>query len=252
MRFLTFSLIGVLLIVDLASSQTIVTTRTPSVAPPPKYQPVLLGKGPNSLVDEIDTAALIAKGQKDAAVMFYCIINKAGKTLWSETYRGTPGSKLLEQEVLKRLETAKFNPAVYDYKPVDAVYYGTVIFAVVNGKPRLRIFSNQETEELKKENDFIGPQPFFGSDSKFLGTHYPQGLPVETDGIVELALTVDASGNLKQLELKSEEPPFLGFGDTALEDFRGAKFIPAFRNGQPVESKVTLPVHYIPKPWGVK
>jgi protein TonB len=75
---------------------------------------------------------------------------------------------------------------------------------------------------------------------------------VETNGIVELALTIDASGNLKQIEVKSEEPPFLGFGDAALDDFRGAKFIPAFRNGQPVESKVTLPVHYIPKPWGVR
>ncbi len=251
MRFLTFLVIG-LLIVDVASSQTIVTSRTPSAAPPPKYQPVLLGKGPNSLVDQIDTAALIAKGQKDAAVMFYSITDKTGKTVWNETYRGTPGSKLLEQEVQKRLETAKFSPAIYDYKPVDAVYYGTVIFAVVNGKPRLRIFSNQEAEELKKESDFISPQPFFGGGSKFLGTHYPKDLPVEPNGIVELAVTVDASGNLKQIEVKSEEPPFLGFGDAALEDFRAVKFIPAFRNGQPVESKVTLPVHYIPKPWGVQ
>ena len=77
MRFLTFLVIG-LLIVDVASSQTIVTSRTPSAAPPPKYQPVLLGKGPNSLVDQIDTAALIAKGQKDAAVMFYSITDKTG------------------------------------------------------------------------------------------------------------------------------------------------------------------------------
>src|SRR5438876_4522034 len=143
MRFFAFPVIGLLLIVDLAFSQTIVTSRTPSIAPPPKYRPVLLGKGPTSLMDLIDTTVLMAKGQKDAAIMFFCVIDKAGKMLWNETYRGTPGSNLLEQEVQRRLDTAKFVPAIYDFKPVDAVYYGTVVFAVVEGKPRLRIFSNQ-------------------------------------------------------------------------------------------------------------
>src|SRR6266513_815782 len=223
MRFLTFLVIG-LLIVDVASSQTIVTSRTPSAAPPPKYQPVLLGKGPNSLVDQIDTAALLAKGQKDAAVMFYSITDKTGKTVWNETYRGTTGSKLLEQEVQKRLETAKFSPAIYDYKPVDAVYYGTVTFRVVNGKPRLRIFANQEAEELKKESDFVGPQPFVGRESKFEGLHYPNDvIEVEVPGLVELAMKVDAEGNLKELRVVSEDPPLVGFRRAASEDFRVAR-----------------------------
>ena len=251
MRWFPFFLIGLALITVSAQSQTIVTKSTPSVPPIPRYRPVLLGQGPTSLIDQIDVPSLMAKGQKDAAVMFVCVVDKMGKTVGSETYRGTPDSKALEQELQNRLTTAKFAPAIYDYKPVDAVYYGTVVFAVVRGKPRLRIFSNQETEDLKKESDFISPQPFFGSGSGFLGTHYPKGLPVETTGIVELVMTIDATGGLKQIEVKSEEPPFLGFGDAALEDFKTAKFIPAFRNGKAVESKVTLPVHYIPKPWGV-
>ena len=251
MRSLGFALLISVSVVDLALSQVIMTTPTPSAAALPKYRPILLGKGPNSLVDQIDTASLIKKGQKDAAVMFYCIVNKNGKTLSSETYRGTAGSKALQDEVTQRLDTAKFAPAIYDYKPVDAVYYGTVVFAVINGKPRLRIFSNQEPEELKKESDFIAPQPFLGGQSKFLGLHYPSGQAVEVDAVVELSLTVDAIGNLKEISVKSEKPPFLGFGETALADFHGAKFIPGFRNGQPVESKITLPVHYLPRPWGV-
>jgi hypothetical protein len=57
---------------------------------------------------------------------------------------------------------------------------------------------------------------------------------------------VDAKGNLKNVQVLSEEPPLLGFGDAALSDFSGAKFIPAFRNGQPVESNVKIPVYYKP------
>ena len=77
-------------------------------------------------------------------------------------------------------------------------------FAVVNGKPRLRIFSNQQLEEVEKENDFIDPQPYVGPDSKFTGIHYPDtaGSTVAVTGVVELALDVDASR-------KSEKDPGL-------------------------------------------
>lgn len=253
MRSLAFSILGLLFAVDVASSQTIMTTATatPSVAPVPKYRPILLGAGPMSLINRIDRRGLTEKGQKDAAIMFFCIIDKTGKMIWSETYRGTEGSKLLEKEVSDRLASVKFIPAIYDSKPVDAVFYGTVVFAVVDGKPRLRIFSNQEANELKKESDFISPQPIFGNQSKYLGLHYPADATVQMDGIVELSLIVDANGNLKEMMVTTEEHPFLGFGDAAIEDFSGAKFIPAFRNGQPVESKITLPVHYLPKAWNI-
>jgi len=117
----------------------------------------------------------------------------------------------------------------------------------VNGKPRLRIFANQQLDELKKESDFIDPQPYVGEDSKFAGLHYPEtGSTVQVTGVVELALDVDAKGNLKTMQVVSEEPPLLGFGDAAISDFTGAKFIPAFRNGQPVESNVKIPVYYKP------
>src|SRR5207245_8047198 len=111
--------------------------------------------------------------------MFSCLVKKDGSVLSVSTYRGTPDSKLLEQEILKKLSAAanpKFIPAIYNHMPVGAIYYGTVTFAIVNDKPRLRIFSNQERAELAKESDFIGPQPFWGGDSKFSGFHYDQVL----------------------------------------------------------------------------
>ena len=246
MRLPGFLLLILLLIADVTSSQT-VDVPSPSATNLPMVRPALLARGPTSLVNTIDTKDLIKKGQKDAAIMFYSIVTDTGNILVSATYRGTPGSKLLEEEVRKRLASAKFIPAIHARQPVAVFFYGTVVFGVVDGKPRLRIFSNQQLEELKKESDFIDPQPYFGGDSKFEGFHYPEtGSPVQVTGTAALALNVDAEGNLKDIRLVSEYPPLLGFGDAAVFDLEKAKFIPAFRNGQPVESKVTLSIYFKP------
>ncbi len=236
MRLGTFWMIGLLFTAELASAQTVkIASPTPTPALP-EFRPALVGTGPNSLINTIDTSDLIKKGQKDAAVMFTCLVAPTGDIARSGTYRGTKGSELLEKEVLKRLANAKFIPAIHNHQPVLAVFNGTVTFAAVNGKPRLRVFANQQLDELKKESDFIDPQPYVGQDSKFTGIHYP-----------EVPTTVSyAAGNLKSMQVVSEEPPFLGFGQAALSDFNGAKFIPAFRNGKPVDSKVTIHIYYKP------
>ena len=249
MRVGIFCVIGLLLNAGFALSQTPkITSPSPSPRPNlPEFRPALVGTAPNALINTIDTAELIKKGQKEAAVMFSCLVAPTGQIVRRGAYRGTRGSELLEQELLKRLATAKFIPAIHNHQPVIAVFYGTVKFAVVNGKPRLRIFANQQLAELDKETDFIDPQPFVGQDSKFTGVHYPEtGSTVAVTGAVEVALKVDAKGNLKDLQVLSEEPPLLGFADAALSDFTGAKFIPAFRNGQPVECDVKIPVYYKP------
>ena len=251
MRLRIFCFVGLLLSADLALAQT-PKPGSPSSSPSPQptlpeFRPALIGTAPNSLINTIDTADLIKKGQKEAAVMFSCLVAPTGQVVTSGAYRGTRESALLEQELLKRLATARFIPAIHNHQPVIAIFYGTVKFAAVNGKPRLRIFANQQLNEVDKETDYIDPQPYVGQDSKFTGLHYPEtGSTVAVTGVVELALNVDAKGNLKSIQVSSEEPPLLGFGDAALTDFSGAKFIPAFRNGQPVESNVKIPVFYKP------
>ena len=250
MRTLGFLAVVFCFLVDLGSAQTV--GNRPGSTPAAKTlsdRPALVGTSPDALINRIDTQDLIKKGQKDGVIMFCCIVKDTGEAVWSIAYRGTPGSKLLEQEVLKRLKEAKFIPALRNGKPVSVYFYGTVTFAIVNAKPRLRIFCNQEAEELKKESDFICPQPYVGGDSKFDGFHYPPhsaGVPVT--GTAEVAVTVDVAGNLKAIELVSEYPAsiLLKFGQAALNDFNGAKFIPAFRNGQPVEAKATLAAYYQP------
>jgi hypothetical protein len=224
------------------------TAATPSPsAQLPKYRPALPGFGPTALINRIDTAKLIADGQKDAQILFRCSVTKTGEVANTWTYRGSPDSKLLERELVRCLDTALFIPAVHNGQPVHVLFFGTVTFQVVNGKPRLRIFANQETEEVKKESDFVGPQPFIGPGSKFEGLHYPADAVTQVlNGIVDMAMKVDADGNLKEAKVVSEEPPLVGFRRAAAEDFRVASFIPAFREGKPVECSITLPVYYEP------
>src|SRR3979411_1539251 len=121
MRALASLLIVCLSIVDLAFAQT---TKTAPSSKLPMYRPALLGSGPGSLINRIDTQDLVKKGQKDAAIMFTCSVKKNGDVVWSGTYRGTPGSKLLEQELFKRLAGAKIGPAVLNTGPVGADFVG--------------------------------------------------------------------------------------------------------------------------------
>lgn len=229
-------------------AQTALPQASPTpVATPPQYRPALLGAGPLSVINRIDTQELMRQGQKDATLMFCCSVKKTGEIGNTWIYRQSPESTALEQEAFRCLDTAVFVPGIYNRQPVHVLFFGTVSFKVVNGKPRLRIFANQEREELMSESDFVGPQPFVGRDSRFEGLHFPNDvLTGSISGLVELAMKIDADGNLKEMKLVSEYPPLAGFGRAAAEDFRVAKFIPAFRNGKPVESSITLPVYYEP------
>jgi hypothetical protein len=230
-----------------AASRPAGSPASPAPAQLPKYRPALLGVGPTSVINRMDTAGLIRDGQKDGSLYFCCAVNKLGEILDTWTYKQTPDSTLLERELVRCMDQARFVPAIYDHEPVFVLFYGAVTFKVVDGKPRLRIFANQEPEELKKEADFVGPQPFYGPGSKFEGLHYPgDSITSELSGLVELGIKVDADGKMKELQVVSEYPPLAGFRRAAAEDFRVASFIPAFRDGKPVECSVTLSVYYEP------
>lgn len=198
------------------------------------------------MINRIDPKELGKNGQKDGAVMFCSVVDKSGEAMASWTYKGTPGSGPLEEEVNKRFEGLKFIPAIYNYQPVGVLLYGTVVFSFDGLKPRIRIFLNQDPRELKESKDFIGPQPVIGGESKFDGLTPPQNPSVPLTAVVGLGLKVDAKGDLQDLQLIGEDPPLLGYGDAALADFREAKFIPAFRDGDPAASDTILPVCYKP------
>ncbi|MGI9086150.1 MAG: hypothetical protein ACR2HH_00160 [Chthoniobacterales bacterium] len=211
----------------------------------PEFRPAVLGSGPDSLINRIDTEALLKNGQKDGAIMFCSQIDQDGHALASWTYRGSPGSELLEKELMAKLKDAKFPPAIYEHQPVGVLMFASVLFSAENS-PHIQIFLNQDGKALQAKADFIGPQPVFGADSKFTGLHWPNvQMPVLlTSAIVDLTINVDEKGNLKDIDVLREEPPLLGFGVSALEEFRDAKFIPAFLSGAVEASATALPVCY--------
>lgn len=103
-------------------------------------RPALLGTGRTSLINVLDAQRLMKRGQKDGVLSF-----SFGVTVWGYpggmlTYGGTPDSAVLSQELLDQFERAKFIPAMYEGKPAGAVVSGTLVFAITNGSPHLRIF----------------------------------------------------------------------------------------------------------------
>ncbi len=198
------------------------------------------------MINRIDTAELLKKGQKDGAVMFCALVSPNGDISSAWTYRPMPGTEALQQELQKRLANAKFTPPIYQYQPVGVLLFGTAIFSAAN-KPHIQIFLNQDPNEIKTASDFIAPQPVIGGDSKFDGLTPPEnGTSVPLTAIVDLRLKVNREGGLEGIDVLAEEPPQLGFGEAAVADFREAKFIPAFRYGDPDDASVIQPICYKP------
>ena len=120
----------------------------------PERRPAMVGSGPGSLVNLIDAQALFQKGQRDAWVMFDCAVDGGGTAYGSDFFTASPDSRLLKNEVRARLQRrAQFIPAVYNHRRTSAWFSGTVVFVVANGKPHLRIYANQDLDEIKRVVD---------------------------------------------------------------------------------------------------
>jgi len=204
-----------------------------------EYRPALLGHHRRSLVNLINTESLMKRGQKDALVMFECGVSQLGNAYDSRTYRESPGSEMLKQEVLDRLNQAQFEPAVYRHTHVPVYIQGTVNFFIRDGRPHLRIFLHQEEEDLKAGRDFIAPQfAFIPGNTKFEGFYYPPQARRHA-GLAAVKLEVDATGKVQGAHVEYEHPPGMGFGKQTAGPIRDALFIPGFRNGKPVACRFT-------------
>lgn len=204
-----------------------------------QFQPALLGHHKRSLINTIDTQMLLKRGQGDGFVMFGCMVSNSGYGYWSRTYRCSPNTELLQKEVLGRIDQAMFEPAVIKGTRVSVYLLGSVVFAVRNGKPHLRIYLHQEEGDLKQGNDFVAPQfAFDPTNSKFDGIYYPPGAPGRS-GVAAVRLSVNDIGQVKGATVTYEHPPGVGFGAQTAGGIRDATFIPGFRNGRPVACTFT-------------
>jgi len=204
----------------------------------PEYRPALL-RGSRSLVNMINAESLMQRGQRDAIVMFSCYVSTLGRAYGMQVYRCSANSELLQREILNRVTQIEFEPAIYHHNRVDVWLCGTVNFFIANGKPHLRVFLNQEEQDLKSGADFVAPQfTFAPGNPKFQGIYWPPNAPGH-EGAAAVALDVDAAGNVRSSKVTYEHPPGAGFGAAVAGPIRDAVFIPGFRNGKVVPCRFT-------------
>ena len=207
----------------------------------PDSRPALIGSGPGSLVNLIDTQALFQKGQRDAWVMFECGVAGDGIAFGSDFFTASPDAGLLRNEVRKRLRQTRFIPAVYNHKRTSAWFAGTLVFVVAKGQPHLRIYAHQDLDEIKRGTDFVAPQ-LIEVPNHYLSDlpHYPSvATHDEAAGAVKLRHSVDANGKTMNVQVVSE-PPGYQLGDYVKKVIPLLDFSPGYRNGKATVTTYTL------------
>ena len=217
----------------------------------PEMRPALCGSGPKSLVNLINGKHVMDRGLPHGALYFLARIDPNGYPAYSKIWGETDKIKPLRDEVRERLAEARFLPAVYNHKHVYAWLSGTIAFTSTDGKPHLRVFCNQELSELEKESDFIAPQTIWlpGKIYDYAKWKDPWGpwMTADTGGSPNVSLSVDASGHLKDAHLDSlPSGTTQGYADAALLIIRQQLYLPAYRNGQPVDSTTHPKLYFIP------
>ncbi|MCL2472492.1 MAG: energy transducer TonB [Treponema sp.] len=64
------------------------------------------------------------------------------------------------------------------------------------------------------------------------------------EGNVYLELFIDQQGNIRHINILQENPPKRGFGDAAINAFKGIKAKPAETNGEPVAVRYRYPIRF--------
>jgi protein TonB len=91
----------------------------------------------------------------------------------------------------------------------------------------------------------ISVLPVFPEDQIRRAIVYPPiALRSGIEGIVYLELFVDSRGEIRQIGILRETPEGRGFGEAAINAFRGIRGIPAESNGQKVAVRYRYPVRF--------
>ena len=166
----------------------------------------MIGSGAGSLVDLINVNALFEKGQRDAWVMFQCIVAPDGIVYRKNFFIGSPDSGLLKNEIRRRILQSRFIPAVNNHKRTYAWFAGTALFVVTNGQPHLRLYAHQDLDEIRRGTDFVAPQMIHVPNYPFTNfPDYPSAATrAEMGGVLKLRHSVDVNGKTTGVEIISE------------------------------------------------
>jgi hypothetical protein len=204
----------------------------------PEIRPALIGSHPNALVNLIDTKKVMQSGLTHGAVLFDAQVTPAGTCHNFDVYGGTAGTDALRQKIKIKIPRAIYIPAIFNHHNTYAWIDGTVTFSVLEGKPHLRIYLNQERSELVEGHDFIAPQTVYVTGHRYDHIKYPAGTweYEQRPATFEVEMTVDATGKLLAVHASRDTADGKKYGDHAEKRLRNMTFLPAFRNGRQVES----------------
>ena len=132
-----------------------------------------------------------------------------------------------------------FNP--FNHKRTSAWFAGTVVFVVENGRPHLRMFANQDLDEIKRGADFVAPQMIDVPTNYYLNFPKTPTAAVRDDaaGVVKVRHSVDANGKTTNVEVISE-PAGSQTGEYLKKALPRLDFTPGYRNGRPTATSYTF------------
>ena len=88
--------------------------------------------------------------------------------------------------------------------------------------------------------------PVFPEDQIRRNTIYPRiARESNIEGTAYLALFIDREGNIRDIRILREDPPNRGFGEAAVNAFRGIRVTPAESNGVPVGVQWRYPIRFV-------
>ena len=218
----------------------------------PEMRPALVGNGPRSIINMFNPQNVIKRGETHGALYFGCRIAPNGLPERCNIWGNTDATKALRDELRIKLSQSRFIPAVYDHRNVYCWFQGTLEFSTTDGKPHVRIFANQQLSDLQKEADFITPQMISvpGHIYDFTKVKDPFGAWATADKpvVADMSLSVDASGKVKDIHLQTVTPSDQRkYADAAVEILKQRTFLPAYRNGKPVDSTTQFRYYFVPE-----
>jgi len=136
----------------------------------------------------------------------------------------TPFTNTMESIAETMIETDVITPPIIGYVPPART-------------------AEPEIEYLRQHQ--ISKIPELPEDQIVRNTIYP---PIaqrsNIEGVVYLELFIDRTGNIRDVRILRENPPNRGFGDAAINAFRGIRGKPAEANGEPVAVRYRYNINF--------
>jgi hypothetical protein len=205
-------------------------------------RPAVVGAGARPLAVLVDTLPEARIDDPKAAVRFSCHVNQKGRVIWLMVHKTTPGLSSFEKEIMSALLRTRFEPALFNGRPVTVAVAGTLVYQREGGVPRVAVCLHHNEEYIAEKRTYIAmqavvePQPPPAWDIKSPAAGYPS---------VQASYCVDVDGTVQDIRVENETPPGSGFAKFQEARLKKTKFIPAFLDNAPVRVCVSTTISVV-------